>query len=101
MTGHTLVVAGAHLAPERERGLALRRVPRAARPAEVCARARVIHRGRAARRRDHGLAATKRWCDVEVGAVELADGAIDEVLVPLPEFFDPDDGARGVVVEVV
>src|SRR5579859_3690403 len=101
MAGHSLVVAGAHFAPQRERGLPLRRVPRAARPGEVLARARVVHRGRAARWRDHGLAPAQWRRDVEVGAVELGDGPVDELLIPTLERVDTFDGARRVMVEVI
>ena len=60
MARDRFVVAGAHFLPQREARLAQRRVPRAAGPREVFARSRVVHRGRAAGRRDHRLAPLQR-----------------------------------------
>ena len=97
MAGDALVVADRHLAPEREAGLAQRRVPGAAGAAEVLRRARVVHRGRAAGRGDHRLDALHRLGDVEVGAVELGDRAVEQLLVPAPELVDALDGAGGSV----
>src|SRR5947209_4709532 len=101
MSGDRLVVAGAHLLPERKACRTERRVPRAAGTREVLARAGVVHRGRAAGRRDHRLAALQRLGDVEVHAGEHGNGPVDEVLVPSAELVDTLDRPRRVGVEVL
>ena len=101
MAGDALVVTDRHLAPQREACLAERRVPGAARAAEVLRRARVVHRRRATRRGDHRLDALHRLGDVEVHAVELGDGAVQQLLVPALERVDALDGARRVGLEVL
>ena len=95
MAGDAFVVADRDLAPEREAGLAERRVPRPPRTGEVFARAGVVHGRRAAGRCDHGLATTDRLGDVEVDAVERGDGGVDQLLVPALEGVDAfDDPGR-------
>src|SRR5829696_4761271 len=101
MSGDALVVADRHLAPEWEACLAERRVPGPAGPGEVLRRARVVHRRRAAGRGDHGLDPLDRVGDVEVDAVELGDGRVEQVLQPPPELVDAFDGARRVGLEVL
>ena len=101
MAGNALVVADRHLPPEREARLAERRVPGPARPAEVLRRARVVHRRRAARRRDHRLHPADRLRDVEVHAVQLDDGRIEEVLEPFTELVDTVDHTCRVALEVL
>ena len=96
MARDALVVTDRDLAPEREPGLAQRRVPGAAGPAEVLGRARVVHRGRAARGRDHRLDLPDRRGDVEVHAVELDDGRVEQVLQPRAERVDTLDRAVGI-----
>ncbi len=82
MARHALVVGDRHLAPQREAGLAERRVPGAAGPAEVLRRAGVVHRGGATRRSDHRLHPAHRRRDVEVHAVHVGDGRVHQVLQP-------------------
>src|SRR5262245_538225 len=100
MTWYRLVVAGRDLAPQRERRLAERRIPGAARSREVLARSRVVLRGRATGRRDHRLATVQRLGDVEVRAVEVRDRGVDELLVPVLERVDAVDRPVRVDVEV-
>ena len=99
MAGDALVVADRHLAPEREAGLAERRVPGASGPAEVLRRARVVHRRRATGLRDHRLDALHRLGDVEVHAVELGDRRVHQVLQPGAQVVLALDRARGIGLE--
>ena len=99
MAGDSLVVAGRDLVPEREARLAQRRVPGAAGAAEILGRPRVVHRRRAAGRRDHRLDLLHRVGDVEVHPVELGHGAVEQGLQPRPELVDALDGALRVGVE--
>ena len=78
MPRNSLVVADRDFSPQREAGLAERRVPRPPGPGEVFARARVVHGRRAARRRDHRLAAPDRLRDVEVHAVQRSNSRVDQ-----------------------
>ena len=101
MAGDTFVVADRHLAPEREARLAERGVPGASGSREVLGRAGVVHRGGAAGRRDHRLHPLHGLGDVEVRAVELGDGGVEQLLVPPPELVDALDGAVRVGLEVL
>ena len=60
----------------------------------------VVHRGGAAGRRDHRLDPLHRLGDVEVHAVQLGDGGVEQVLVPPAELVDALDGAVRVGLEV-
>ena len=101
VSGDALVVADRHLSPQRETGLAERRVPRTARPAEVLARTGVVHRRRTTWRCDHRLATPDRIGDVEVDAVHGCDGVVDELLVPPLELVDAVDAVSRIVLHVV
>ena len=66
---------------------------------EVLGGARVVHRERAPRWRDHRLKALKRCGYLEVRAVQVGDRSLLQVLHPLPELFHPFDGPFGVGIE--
>ncbi len=85
MAGDALVVGGGDLTPQREPLLAGGGVPGAAGPGEVLRGARVVHRRRATGGCDHGLDPPHRRGDVEVGAVEVGDGRVHQLLQPVAQ----------------
>src|SRR4051812_13538113 len=101
MSRDALVVDRRCRVPQRERLLASHGEPDLSRACEVLARRGVVADVRTTHRSGHRLAASQRRGDLEVGAVQLVDGSLDQLLAPGNEAVGTVDRTIWISLELV